>query len=113
RNNVSIAIQYMASWLAGNGCVPINDLMEDAATAEIARAQLWHWIRHRAKLDDGRRIGIELFRELLSQELAKLLVSPPTPQMLPYPEAAVLLDTLSASREIPRFFTEAAYSQLE
>ena len=55
RNNVSVSLQYMAAWLAGNGCVPINNLMEDAATAEISRAQIWQWIRHpKGVLDDGR-----------------------------------------------------------
>src|SRR5690606_11011051 len=58
-NNVSVALQYMAAWLAGNGCVPINNLMEDAATAEISRAQLWQWIRHSAALDDGRKVTLE------------------------------------------------------
>jgi malate synthase len=64
-NNVSVSLQYLAAWLGGNGCVPINHLMEDAATAEIARAQIWQWIHHPAgALADGRRVTIELFREL-------------------------------------------------
>ena len=65
-NNVSVSLQYLAAWLGGNGCVPINHLMEDAATAEIARAQIWQWIHHpKGMLADGRRITIELFRALL------------------------------------------------
>src|SRR6185295_2518080 len=57
RNNVSVSLQYMAAWLAGNGCVPINNLMEDAATAEISRAQIWQWIRHLGGvLEDGRKV---------------------------------------------------------
>ena len=63
----------MAAWLGGNGCVPINNLMEDAATAEISRAQLWQWVHHEAGvLDDGRRITLELVRRLLADELARL-----------------------------------------
>src|SRR5688500_9651328 len=66
RNNVNVSLQYMASWLGGNGCVPIHNLMEDAATAEIARSQVWQWIRHpRGVLDDGRRVTVELFRAIL------------------------------------------------
>ncbi len=73
RNNVNVSLQYMASWLGGNGCVPIHNLMEDAATAEIARSQVWQWIRHpRGVLDDGRRVTVELFRTILGEELARL-----------------------------------------
>jgi malate synthase len=61
RNNVDVSIQYMASWLGGNGCVPIHNLMEDAATAEISRAQIWQWIHHpTGVLDDGRKVTVEL-----------------------------------------------------
>ena len=56
RNNINVGIQYLGSWLAGNGCVPIYNLMEDAATAEISRTQLWQWIRPKGVLDDGRKV---------------------------------------------------------
>ncbi len=59
-------------WLSGNGCVPIHNLMEDAATAEISRTQLWQWRRHKAKLSDGRVIDDKLMQELLAVETAKL-----------------------------------------
>ena len=63
RTNISVGVRYLESWLRGNGCVPIFNLMEDAATAEISRAQIWQWIRHPAGvLDDGRKITAELFR---------------------------------------------------
>ena len=68
RNNISVAVQYMAAWLGGNGCVPINNLMEDAATAEISRAQLWQWVHHAAGvLDDGRRVTLELVRDFMGR----------------------------------------------
>jgi malate synthase len=73
RNNISVGIQYLGAWLAGNGCVPVFNLMEDAATAEISRSQIWQWIRSdKAKLDDGRKITVELFRALLAEELPKV-----------------------------------------
>ena len=64
RSNVNVGIQYISSWLRGNGAAGIYGLMEDAATAEIARGQVWQWIRHEATLDDGRQITPELVREL-------------------------------------------------
>lgn len=70
RNNISVAIQYLASWLAGRGAVAINNLMEDTATAEIARSQLWQWVHSRnAHLTDGRRISRSLFEDFFAQEL--------------------------------------------
>ena len=73
RNNISVGIQYLGAWLAGNGCVPVFNLMEDAATAEISRSQIWQWIRSdKGKLDDGRKITADLFRQLLKEELPKV-----------------------------------------
>jgi malate synthase len=72
RSNVNVGIQYLSSWLRGNGAAGIYGLMEDAATAEIARGQVWQWIRHGAKLDDGRQITAELVRELEDSELEKI-----------------------------------------
>lgn len=72
RENIRVGIQYVESWLRGNGCVPLYNLMEDAATAEIGRAQLWQWIKHKAVLDDGRIISIELYRTLLKDEITNL-----------------------------------------
>ena len=69
RSNVNVAIQYISSWLRGNGAAAIHGMMEDAATAEIARGQVWQWVRHGAKLDDGRTITPELVRELETSEL--------------------------------------------
>ena len=73
RNNISVGIQYVAAWLAGNGCVPVYNLMEDAATAEISRSQIWQWIRSpKGVLEDGRKVTPELFAKLLGEELAKV-----------------------------------------
>jgi malate synthase len=72
RSNVNVGIQYVSSWLRGNGAAGIYGLMEDAATAEIARGQVWQWIRHGATLDDGRTVTPELVRELEGSELEKI-----------------------------------------
>jgi malate synthase len=73
RNNISVGIQYLGAWLAGNGCVPVFNLMEDAATAEISRSQIWQWIRSpKGVLDDGKKVTPELFRQLLAEELPKV-----------------------------------------
>jgi malate synthase len=70
RDNVRIGIEYLAAWLAGTGCVPLNDLMEDAATAEISRAQVWQWLHHGSRLDDGRAVDRALFERVLAEEMA-------------------------------------------
>ena len=73
RNNISVGIQYLGAWLAGNGCVPVFNLMEDAATAEISRSQIWQWIRSpKGKLQDGRKVTAELVRQLVAEELPKV-----------------------------------------
>src|SRR5438128_1645943 len=73
RTNVSVGVQYLEAWLRGHGAVPIFNLMEDAATAEISRAQVWQWIRHpNTALTDGRKVTKELFRLVLAEELDKL-----------------------------------------
>ena len=73
RMNINVGIHYLGAWLAGNGCVPIHNLMEDAATAEISRSQVWQWIRSpKGVLDDGRKVSAELVRSLVPEELAKI-----------------------------------------
>ena len=71
RHDVDVGVRYLAAWLAGMGCVPLHNLMEDAATSEISRTQLWQWIRHGARLDDGRSVTTRLFREALAAELLR------------------------------------------
>jgi malate synthase len=72
QRNIEVALRYIESWLRGNGCVPIYNLMEDAATAEICRAQLWQWIRYGARLDDGRAATSALFERLLAETLESI-----------------------------------------
>jgi malate synthase len=116
RNNVSVSLQYMAAWLSGNGCVPINNLMEDAATAEIARAQIWQWIRHpRGVLSDGRRVTAQLFRELLAAERARLRadLGDAAYGRGNFDRAAALLDEITTAPEFSTFLTLAAYRELQ
>jgi malate synthase len=109
RTNVNVSLQYIGAWLGGLGCVPINHLMEDAATAEISRSQIWQWIRNpKGVLQDGRRITLEMFREVLAQELRKVSALPGA-RAARYDEAAWLLDRLVASDEFIEFLTEPAY----
>ena len=76
RNNINVGIHYLAAWLAGNGCVPIHNLMEDAATAEISRSQVWQWIRSdKGVLEDGRKTSEVLVREIVAEETAKVTVA--------------------------------------
>jgi malate synthase len=112
RVNINIGIQYMGAWLAGTGCVPIYNLMEDAATAEISRAQIWHWIRSPlGKLDDGRKVTRELFKELVPQELAKVREMLGDKQYAAgkYPEAAKMFEELTLADDFADFLTLPAY----
>jgi malate synthase len=112
RTNINVSLQYIGSWLAGNGCVPINNLMEDAATAEISRSQIWQWIRSpKGELADGRKVTMELFRRLLGEELRKVS-SAPGAAAGKYDEAAWLLDRLVSSDEFIDFLTEPAYEMV-
>jgi malate synthase len=70
--NVNVALQYMEAWLRGFGCVPIHNLMEDAATAEISRSQIWQWVRHGAKTKEGRSVTPEYVQSVMSEETAKI-----------------------------------------
>ena len=108
RNNISVSVQYLASWITGVGCVPIFNLMEDAATAEIARSQIWQWIHHaKGVLADGRKVTLALYKELLTEELAKLPASG-----LPYEQAAEMLTELVAPKEFAEFLTLSGYKKL-
>jgi malate synthase len=116
RTNVSVGVQYLESWLRGSGCVPIFNLMEDAATAEISRAQVWQWIRHpRGVLPDGRKVTNELFRNVLAEELANLRVSLGEGQYAKsrYPEAAALFDRITTEDRFVEFLTLPGYEQLD
>jgi malate synthase len=112
RNNISVGIQYLGAWLAGNGCVPVYNLMEDAATAEISRSQIWQWIRSpKGVLDDGRKVTLELFHQLLSEELAK--VKAEMGEGGKYDEAAGLFDSITADDQYVEFVTLPAYPLID
>jgi malate synthase len=116
RINVNVGLLYLESWLRGNGCVPIYNLMEDAATAEICRTQIWQWIRHpHGTLTDGRRVTIELFRQVLAEELDKIrgAVGEQPFTTGKYALAAQLMDRLVASDEFVDFLTLPAYDYLD
>ena len=116
RANINIGIQYLGAWLAGTGCVPIFNLMEDAATAEISRAQIWQWI-HSSKgvLEDGRKVTEELFRELLSEESLKVRrqLGDKHYGSGKYEEAARLLGKLIADDTFMEFLTLPAYDYID
>ena len=108
RNNVSVALQYLESWLRGTGAVAIFNLMEDAATAEISRSQLWQWRRNGARLTDGPSFTGELYRTIRDEELGKL----PQPAGNRFSDAARLLDDLVLNDELDDFLTLQAYELL-
>lgn len=116
RNNISVGIQYMASWLSGTGCVPINHLMEDAATAEISRTQIWQWVHHsRGILDTGQKITHELFEQLEKEELKKVraAVGDQPFETGHYQQAARMLSEIIANDELEEFLTLRAYEQID
>jgi malate synthase len=115
RNNISVGIQYIGAWLAGNGCVPVYNLMEDAATAEISRSQIWQWIRSpKGVLDDGRKVTRELIRQLLPEELAKIkpLLGEAAWNAGQYEAAAKLFDEITTSNDYVEFLTLPGYDRL-
>ncbi len=112
RTNINIGIQYMGAWLAGTGCVPIFNLMEDAATAEISRAQIWHWIRSpKGVLDDGRKVTKELFQSLVPQELARVkeILGDKQYAAAKYEEGAKMFQELTLAEDFAEFLTLPAY----
>ncbi|MCA1570542.1 MAG: malate synthase A [Chloroflexi bacterium] len=109
RANVSIGLSYLASWLAGNGAAAINNLMEDAATAEISRSQLWQWRNHAVPLDAGGPMSAERYSAIRDEELRRLRTSPPD---YPWTDAAALLDELVLSDDFADFLTLSAYPRL-
>lgn len=115
RQNINIGIQYIGAWLAGIGCVPIFNLMEDAATAEISRAQIWHWIRSPlGVLDDGRKVTRELFRELVPQELRRVreILGEQQYAAGKYDEGAKMFEELTLRDEFVEFLTLPAYDYI-
>jgi malate synthase len=116
RTNIDVGIQYMASWLNGSGCVPIYNLMEDAATAEISRAQIWQWIHHPdGVLADGRKVTLDMFREVMGEVLQRIKETVGEEQYAlgNYDKAARLFDEIIANEELEEFLTLRAYEHLD
>jgi malate synthase len=114
RENIRVGVQYIEAWLQGRGAVPLYNLMEDAATAEISRAQIWQWLTFSAPLDDGRAVTPELFRETLADEMAKVraALTPAVYDAGRFPEAIELFSTMSLARGFEEFLTLPAYPML-
>jgi malate synthase len=115
RHNIDVGIRYIGSWLSGNGCVPIYGLMEDAATAEICRAQVWQWRRHGAKLADGRTVSETLVKHILKEEGEKIRkeMGPERFEQGRFAKGAEIFQNLIESAELPEFLTAAAYELLD
>src|SRR6266567_3368609 len=116
RNNISVSLQYLESWLRGTGCVPIYNLMEDAATVEIARSQIWQWIHHpKGVLSDGRKVDIELYRRLTDEELARLKSTLGEQQFAArkFGTARQLLDQIITNDQFTEFLTLPAYQYID
>ena len=105
RWNIDVGLQYLEAWLGGLGCVPIYNLMEDAATAEICRAQVWQWVGFGVKLTDGRTLTSELVKEMIAEQVSKMARERGV--------AADLLEKLMTGDEFPEFLTLVAYKYLD
>jgi malate synthase len=114
RANVNVGFQYLSFWLTGQGAAAINSLMEDAATAEISRAQIWQWVRHGSELEDGRRVTPELVREVLDEETAKIRgeVGEDLWRRGRPTETRALFEHVALSEELVEFMTLPGYACL-
>ena len=114
RNSITVAIQYTAHWLNGSGCVPLYNLMEDAATAEISRSQLWQWLHHGASTDQGHPIIEELIASWADQEMDKLRaeLGEKAFAAVPYERAKQLVLKLTFDKYYVEFLTLPAYEAL-
>lgn len=116
RANIEVALCYIGAWLAGTGCVPIHHLMEDAATAEISRSQVWHWIHSpRGVLDDGRKVTLAMVRALLPEILDGIKRGEQEKQFIAghYDQAAVVFDELIAADNLVGFLTSHCYAAMD
>ncbi len=106
RWNIDVGLQYLESWLRGSGCVPIYNLMEDAATAEICRSQVWQWVKHGARLSDGRPVTQEMVRQTIAEQKNKLKGGRMT-------EAAEIFERMMTSADFAEFLTLVAYDYID
>jgi malate synthase len=109
RNNINVALQYIEAWFGGRGAVAINYLMEDVATAEISRSQIWQWLHHGATLNDGRSVDAALYRQIRDEEVAALQSRLAGPRL---DQAVALLDQLVLTPEFVEFLTVPGYQQM-
>jgi len=109
RHSLRVGVQYLEAWLRGSGCVPLYDVMEDAATAEICRAQVWQWVHHGVTLDDGVRVDAALVQQLLTEEIGALSAHPGSR----LDEAARLFSDLCTAHLFTEFLTLPAYDRLQ
>jgi len=110
RHNINVTLGYLESWLRGIGCVPLYNLMEDAATAEISRAQIWQWLKHGAQLNDGRSVNLQLVENIIQQETSKWLANSTREQR--FEDAANLLMKFLSDKHLKEFLTLDAYEKL-
>lgn len=115
RKNINVGILYIESWLRGNGAAALYNLMEDAATAEISRTQVWQWMKHSAKLNDGRTVTEELYNELVPQEMDKIkeYVGEEAFSNGRFDEARELFDQLVKNDDFVEFLTLPAYDRID
>ena len=116
RHNVRVGIQYIEAWLRGIGCVPLYHLMEDAATAEISRAQVWQWIHHRARLDDtGEIVDATVLDSIIDEEMARITseIGDARVRGGRFTEARALFTQLATAETLADFLTSAAYAALD
>jgi malate synthase len=111
RTNISVALEYLTGWLGGNGCIPLNNLMEDAATAEISRSQVWQWLRHNASMANGRTITPEVVRGMIKEEHTRIAASAGS-ALDHVMVATTLLEQLTLEADFVDFLTMPAYEYL-
>jgi malate synthase len=115
RGNVTVALRYLEAWLRGNGAVAIHNLMEDAATAEISRSQVWQWIHNDSRLDDGTGITAELVRRITDEELTAIRadVGEDAWAASRFADARELFETVALADDFADFLTVAAYDLID
>jgi malate synthase len=112
RQNVAVGLGYIDAWLRGIGCVPLFNLMEDAATAEISRAQLWQWVHHHAVMDDGLPVTVEMVDEVIADELERAKAAVDAQRFTAYTKAAALMRELIRAPKFMDFLTVPAYERV-
>ena len=112
--SIDVGIKYIAAWLEGNGCVPLYNLMEDAATAEISRTSIWQWIKHKNRLDNGKIVDKKLFKQYLEEELlnVKNEVGIEKFESGKFNLAKSIFEEITLSDNVEEFLTTKAYEEL-